>query len=647
MQLADIDCDAVYDGVVTNVGRYGVFVDFGAVKDGLLKVPVKIGKGFKRGMEVQSLAVVTCEPEEGRVVLAPQEGTILPEPPAPSGGKGSRSGSRGARIGSQGRGKSGVAALKDGGEGTKAKSRKPKEWGHPDGTPLEEVHEGLSLDGVVTNVSPAGVFVDIGATRDARLNVQAKIGRRFRIGDTIPDCKVESVNAETGRVTVAVADAEEVVKDLPPKERTKTPAAAPKAKASAKARAKSQSPTRGLETSPGAKAKPRAKKGGAKSIERLRVGQAVDGFVSNKNQYGIFVDIGIGKDAKLQVPKRMTSQFQRKDEIYGMVVESVDLEKMQISVSLEDPELDDGRQAPARGLATAPKAAAKAKGKAKAKAKQQAESGDHPNALPLSRFQAGRTADGVVTNIGGQGVFVDVGATRDGILKLPRAIANEFLPGDEVHGMLIEAIDSKNERVMLSLEDPELKEPGGKGGSAARRKSPEAKSGGKGGGRGEAKAKAKPKAKPAAKAKQAESWGHDGGMPLEELEVGTEVSGVVTNRGSFGVFLDFGAVKDGKLRLKKDEWKKFRKGDEVESMVIENVDIDAEQVVLALTFELPDGPEELIEEEPRGPPPKPKAKSRQTVATRPGSVPARLPSRGLANRPAKAKAKAGRSRSTV
>merc|ERR1719443_841713 len=155
---------------------------------------------------------------------------------------------------------------------------------------------------------------------------------------------------------------------------------------------------------------------------------------------------------------------------------------------------------------------------------------------------------------------------------------------------------------MLSLEDPELKEPGGKGGSAARRKSPEAKSGGK----GEAKAKAKPKAKPAAKAKQAKSWGHDGGMPLEELEVGTEVSGVVTNRGSFGVFLDFGAVKDGKLRLKKDEWRKFRKGDEVEEMVIENVDLSNGQISLALTYELGDEPEELIEEAPR----QPKAKAR-------------------------------------
>jgi len=654
MLLSELDMDGEYVGTVTNVGNFGVFVDFGAVKDGLLRVPSKIGRGFKRGMEVSGLVILSCDPDGGKVVLQAQDEALLPEPP-PRRSKGAGKG--GAKGG-------GVAALKDAGAGAKRQPKEPKEpreardWSHQEGVALEEMQEGEVWDGVVTNVGPAGVFVDIGAARDARLSVPTRIGRRFHIGDTVPDCKIESIDLENQRVSITIDDPEEATKDLPPKERTTKAKAAPKAKMPA--RAQSAPPPR---TRQEPKAKARAKTPqGPTSIARLRIGQVVDGFVANKNNYGIFVDIGVGKDAKLQIPKEMNSRFRKNDELCGMIVEVVDLEKQQIAVSLEDPELEDGyEEAPPRAAGKA-KAAAKPKGKAKsqpkAKATKQDADWNHPNALAIGNYKVGGQADGIVTNIQSQGVFIDIGAVRDGLLKVPKSLAKQFRVGDEVHGMTIEAVDKDADRVTLSLEDPELKEPGpparaGKGGQGpqgARSKEPEAKR--KTSPKPAAsKAKAQPKAKAQAKAKEGGSnWGHADGIPFEELRVGDEVCGVVTNRGKFGVFLDIGAVKDGKLSLGPDDWKKFRKGDEVEEMIIEHVDVETEQITLALTYELGDAPVEVIEEvEEKVRQPRAKAKSgTPALGNEPrkaSPAPARHPrpaARGIATRPATAKAKQAR-----
>jgi len=72
----------------------------------------------------------------------------------------------------------------------------------------------------------------------------------------------------------------------------------------------------------------------------------VDGIVTNKNQYGVFVNIGCTKDARLNVHKDMAKDMRKGDEIYGMLIESVDVEKNQISCFLEDPELYVEEEAP-------------------------------------------------------------------------------------------------------------------------------------------------------------------------------------------------------------------------------------------------------------------------------------------------------------
>ncbi|CAJ1355751.1 unnamed protein product, partial [Effrenium voratum] len=190
--LSELDCNATYSGTVTNVGQFGVFVDFGAVKDALLKVPTKLGRRLRKGMELEGLAILSLDPDAGKVVMEADEEQLSELEPRKAPAR--------ARSASRPR-------------------KKRTNWDHEGATPLEELRVGDICEGQVTNVSVYGVFVDIGATRDARLNVPAAIGRRFRIGDEVQDCTIDMIDLEQQRMSAMLPDPEEAVRHLPPKER--------------------------------------------------------------------------------------------------------------------------------------------------------------------------------------------------------------------------------------------------------------------------------------------------------------------------------------------------------------------------------------------------------------------------------------------
>ena len=77
---------------------------------------------------------------------------------------------------------------------------------------------------------------------------------------------------------------------------------------------------------------------------------------------------------------------------------------------------------------------------------------------PIDRLRAGAFAQGVVTQITLEGVFVNFGAAADGLLRLPREVAQQFRVLDEVHGMVVEVADSARGVFELSLEGPALDE---------------------------------------------------------------------------------------------------------------------------------------------------------------------------------------------
>jgi len=356
---------------VTNVSVYGVFVDLGAVRDARLNVPKAIGRKFRIGDVVQDCVIDKLDLEQGRMSVALPEEAL--EAAAAKDSKATPKASAKAKakvqVKAKAEAKTQVKAKAKAQVKAKAKapavaslrvapdapaqnrlSQRSRSLSQPKrrATPLEELQEGDVFEGTVTNVSVYGVFVDLGAVRDARLNVPKAIGRKFRIGDVVQDCVIDKLDLEQGRMSVALP--EEALEAAAAKDSKATPKASAKAKAKAQVKAKAKAATTRAPAevprvgSTSAKAKPRAKsvpRGGTSSIaiEKLRVGLAVDGIVTNNNQYGVFVNIGCAKDARLNVSRQMAKEFRKGDEIYGMTIESVDLEKNQISCSLEDPEL--------------------------------------------------------------------------------------------------------------------------------------------------------------------------------------------------------------------------------------------------------------------------------------------------------------------
>jgi len=76
-------------------------------------------------------------------------------------------------------------------------------------------------------------------------------------------------------------------------------------------------------------------------------------------------------------------------------------------------------------------------------------------------------------------------------------------------------------------------------------------------------------------------WKHTGGKPISQISVGSIVSGNVTNSSKeFGVYVNFGCEKDGKLSVPQSDWKKYRVGDRVERMVVHKVNVERKFVDL-------------------------------------------------------------------
>ncbi|CAE7497615.1 unnamed protein product [Symbiodinium natans] len=76
-------------------------------------------------------------------------------------------------------------------------------------------------------------------------------------------------------------------------------------------------------------------------------------------------------------------------------------------------------------------------------------------------------------------------------------------------------------------------------------------------------------------------WKHTGGKPISSVTVGSIVSGNVTNSSKeFGVYVNFGCEKDGRLSVPQADWKKYRVGDRVERMVVHKVKVERKFVDL-------------------------------------------------------------------
>eukprot|EP00930_Biecheleria_cincta_P094470 TRINITY_DN855_c0_g1_i1.p1 TRINITY_DN855_c0_g1~~TRINITY_DN855_c0_g1_i1.p1 ORF type:complete len:445 (+),score=96.80 TRINITY_DN855_c0_g1_i1:123-1457(+) len=79
-------------------------------------------------------------------------------------------------------------------------------------------------------------------------------------------------------------------------------------------------------------------------------------------------------------------------------------------------------------------------------------------------------------------------------------------------------------------------------------------------------------------------WEHPQGRPLKELQQGAKVAGVVVNVNTdFGVFFDIGFEQNAILSIPRRFWRRFRRGDIIEGLTVQ--DVDAERSRCSVTLE--------------------------------------------------------------
>lgn len=262
-------------------------------------------------------------------------------------------------------------------------------WLHPDGIRLEDLDETAVMKG---------------AERNAILAIPARYWKRFRRGDRLDQCIINSVHLDTRKLAVTIEDPEAAI----------TANHVP--------------------------------------LEEIVEGSYVDGVVVNKSPAGTFVNIGAIKDGRLAVPRSIGIKFVRGQVLRNLLIERVDLQRNWIALkpdNLKQPFSDIemvGLQL-TKGMA---KAKTKATTKAKAKTKA------NPVLAPDMDFMQGDFVDGVVTSIATKGVMVNIGAETNATLVVSAELKSEFQKGDRVQGMKIEKINATSGAITLSMEDPEL-----------------------------------------------------------------------------------------------------------------------------------------------------------------------------------------------
>ncbi|CAE8678142.1 unnamed protein product, partial [Polarella glacialis] len=74
-------------------------------------------------------------------------------------------------------------------------------------------------------------------------------------------------------------------------------------------------------------------------LEDISEGTRVQGVVDHKNQYGVWVNVGAEVIGRLNIPRKFGSRIQVGQILDDIIVERVDLERMKLGLTLDDPEV--------------------------------------------------------------------------------------------------------------------------------------------------------------------------------------------------------------------------------------------------------------------------------------------------------------------
>jgi predicted RNA-binding protein with RPS1 domain len=343
-----------------------------------------------------------------------------------------------------------------------------------------------------------------------------------------PVAEATAENAETEAEPVAEATAEPVAEAT-----VENPEAEPVAEAAGEPAATADEPA--SEASEGASFTPVAEEGGSRprKLKDLQPGMELEGRVTSIALYGVFVDIGVGRDGLVHISEMSDTRIDTPSDVVAIgdtvrvKIKSVDPDARRISLTMRTGGGEKSEGGRSRG-GNRPKRAEVDRDK-------------------LSSLKVGDVVDGVITGFAPFGAFADIGVGKDGLIHVSELAEGRVEKaedavkvGDRFQFKVLE-VDPEGTRISLSLRRAQRTQ------------------------------------------------------KMQQLENGQVLDGTVSGIAPFGAFVDIGVGRDGLVHISALSTNRVNKvedvvkvGDKVTVKVLE-VDQQSKRISLTMRLEEPEG----------------------------------------------------------
>jgi len=286
-----------------------------------------------------------------------------------------------------------------------------------------------------------------------------------------------------------------------------------------------------------------------RKLKDLQPGMELEGRVTSIALYGIFVDIGVGRDGLVHISEMSDARIDTPSDLVQIGdtvrvrVKSVDLDAKRISLTMRTGTGEKGEGA--RGGRGRPKRAEVDKER-------------------LASLKVGDVVEGVITGYAPFGAFADIGVGKDGLIHVSELAEGRVEKpedavkvGDRLQFKVLE-VDPEGTRISLSLRRAQRSQ------------------------------------------------------KMQSLEVGQILEGTVSGIAPFGAFVDIGVGRDGLVHISALSNTRVNRvedvvkvGDKVKVRVLE-VDPQSKRISLTMRLEEAPPPAEVEAEEAKAPPPAPR-----------------------------------------